>query len=689
MSLRSLRARPLRSLLTAGAIVLGVGMVFGVLLLVGTISSTFDRLYDSIYGRTDVVVSGERSIGSLPEATIDRVRAVPGVHSASGNIWSVFRTVDARGRVSRAMDGQVYTVGVDYAQPDPTTSKRVAGRAPRGGREVELPADWAARHGVEVGEPLRLWTPAGLADLRVVGLFEFAGGLDLGGYGTASMPIDAARRLMDKPGVWDEISVIADRGASADDVRARLDAALGDGVQVATPQTKGDEAQEQLASLNVILYFFSGIALFVGAFLILNSFNMTVLQRMREIGTLRALGASRGRVAKVLLAEAVLLGAVGSVVGLGVGLGLALLLVQAMQAFGMPVAALDLSAWPAIAAVATGLLATVAGALWPALRAGRISPLRALIGDRGVRRAPRRRRAVLGVALFVPGLVAGGLFWFGDTSEGGALAAVAGIGMTMVMFVGMVLLAPYVVLPLVRAFAWPIRALMPAEGRLADDALRANPGRTAATAATLLVALSVVVVNATVASSFVGSISDELDRRFARDVTVQPLGYSDYAVLGRGIPSELASRIEALPETGAVARRRALFVPELPQGGQEGLLVAYDPAEWDRVDDPAFTGARTPEALRGLAAGGVAPAEAYAKAVGLEVGDRIRLTGPAGVRTVPVVAIADTLDGGGQVLQMSIATMAAVYGVRTIHNSRSGPAPKASAGRSRRRSRRS
>ena len=130
LSLRSLRARPLRSLLTTGAIVLGVGMVFGVLLLVGTIHSTFGRLYDSIYGRTDIVVSGEQAVGSLPEPTIDRVRAVKGVASAAGNIWSIFRTVDEDGKVNRAQADQLYAVGVDYDQPDATDAVRVAGRDP-------------------------------------------------------------------------------------------------------------------------------------------------------------------------------------------------------------------------------------------------------------------------------------------------------------------------------------------------------------------------------------------------------------------------------------------------------------------------------------------------------------------------------------------------------------------------------
>src|SRR5690242_15943812 len=118
LSFRTLRDRPLRSALTAGGIVLGVGMVFGVLLLVGTIHSTFGRLYDSIYGRTDIVVSGEQSIGALPPEAINRVRAVRGVDAASGSIYSVFRTVDPRGRVQRGQMDQVFVTGVDYDQPD-------------------------------------------------------------------------------------------------------------------------------------------------------------------------------------------------------------------------------------------------------------------------------------------------------------------------------------------------------------------------------------------------------------------------------------------------------------------------------------------------------------------------------------------------------------------------------------------
>jgi putative ABC transport system permease protein len=666
LSLRSLRARLLRSVLTAGAIVLGVGMVFGVLLLVGTIHSTFGSLYDSLYGKTDIVVSGDQSIGSLPLATIEEVRAVRGVEAASGSVFSVFRTGDAQGEVKRAQMDQVFVTGVDYAQPDMTDARQVAGRDPVAGRgEIQLPADWARSHDVGVGDRLTLSTPTGLKPFRVAGLFEFEGGLDFGGYGLAAIPLADARTVMDKPGVWDEIDVTVEAGASVEQVRLELDRVLGRGVQVATPAAKSDEAQKQIAALDVVLYFFSGIALFVGAFLILNSFNMTVLQRMREIGTLRALGATDLQVARMLVVEALVLALAGSLFGLALGAGLAVVLIEALRSFGMPVSKVEFTAGAALAAVVTGLVATLAGAIWPALRAGRISPVRALIGAPPSRRALTRRRALVGLALFVPGMVLGGKFWFG-TSSTSTWVGIGAAGATMVMMLGMVRLAPFVVLPLVRVMARPLRRVMPAEGRLAADAAQANPGRTAATAATLLVALSVVVVNATVASSFVGTVKSELDARLSRDLTVQPIGYVEYGGGPQsGLTTALRTRIAALPEAAAVARRRSTFVPTLPGGDVPGTVVGYDPQEYRRVDRIDYEGAPVASVLSGLAGGGIVPAKPYAEDRGFQVGDRVRLEGPSGTRMAPVVGIADTFDAGGQSVQMSLGTLAAVYGVRT------------------------
>jgi len=667
LSLRTLRARPLRSALTAGGIVLGVGMVFGVLLLVGTIHDTFGRLFDSMYGRTDIVLSGEQSVGSLEGSTIDRVRLVSGVQSASGSIGSAFRLVDRRGRVGRARSDQVYVAGEDYDQPETSSARDVAGRDPLPGRrEIKVEADWAKRHHVKLGDRIRFSTPTGITALRVSGLVAFGGGMNLGGYGIAAMPIQDARRIMDRPVGWDTISIIVEPGTDVADVRARLQRRLGRGVEVDTPKAKSAEMQESLAALDIVLYFFSGIALFVGAFLILNSFNMTVLQRMREIGTLRALGASERRVGASILTEGLVVGALGSVGGLALGAGLAVVLLRVMQSWGLPVATIHFTPLAAVAALATGLLATLGGTLWPAIRAARVPPIQAMQGSSGVRRGmPPLRRALIGAVLFVPGMAIGGIFWFGDAGQQGLLGAIGGVGSTFAMFGGMVLLAPVLVLPLIRLMAWPLRRIMPAEGRLAADAVRSNPARTAATAATLIVALSVVVVNATVASSFVRSIEDRLDRQLGRDVTVQPLGYQDFGPPEAALSAKLRDEIAALPETGAVVGRRVVALQKLPGSDAPGLVIGYDPYAFDRVDRPDYEGAPRDAVLRGLANGGAVPSKTYAEAYGLHVGDRVTLTGPSSVRTLPIVGITDTLDGGGHALQVSSATIAAVYGVHS------------------------
>ncbi len=297
IGLRSLRARPLRSVLTAGGIVLGVGMAFGVLILVTTIHSSFENLFDAVYGRTSVIVSGSNSIGSVPESELPKIRRVEGVKAAEGDVFGVFRTVSEEGTAENGRDSMLFVAGVNMDGYDTAGSEVIAGREPRGRREIELEESWASQQGYEPGDRLRLATPTGRADVTVTGIYKLETNLDLGGYGTAAMPIDGQRELTNKYGTFDEINVVAEEGTSAEELKRRIAAVTGPGVEAETPAGKGEEANESLSGLDIVLYFFSGIALFVGAFLILNSFNMTVLQRMREIGTLRALGASRRRLA--------------------------------------------------------------------------------------------------------------------------------------------------------------------------------------------------------------------------------------------------------------------------------------------------------------------------------------------------------------------------------------------------------
>jgi putative ABC transport system permease protein len=670
LSLRQLRTRRLRVLLTASGIVLGVGMICGVLLLAATIQRTFTDLYDSFYGQTDLVVSGSESTGSLPASALRRVERTEGVEDASASIQAVTSLVGEDGRVDEGNSSTLNVSGDDPRATDFTDWTTVEGRGIRGGREIEVEESWADANGIEVGDEIRLAAPTGVTRLEVVGLLRFSSGLDFGGEGFGTMPLGTARRAFDKPRVFDEVEVLVagDDEGSVNEVRDRLERELGKGVEVATPAAKGEDVQRQLQAFNVVLYFFAGMALFVGGFLIFNSFNMTVLQRMREIGMQRTLGATRPMVVRSVLLEAMLLGAVGAVVGLGLGVVLALGLISLMRAIDFPVGDLELTWIAPAAAVGTGLLTAVLGALNPALRAGRIAPIRAVLGSEGLRTTPRPVRALVGVAMILPGLA--GAFLLGAADETTNAVVAAGIAGIIAIFFGIALIAPFLIEPLARVLSWPIRRLAPVEGRLASDSARSNPSRTAATATALMIGLALVVGINSLGASFLNSIEREFDESLARDLTVQPRGFAPGQGPQQTIAKGLAKRVGKLPGAEVVAQERLVAVPNLPRvvGGQEGpqgLLFAFDPAVYPAVDttDLDGDGASREQVYERIGRGQVTVGKGYADEDGIEVGDTLVLEGPSDTRRARVAAIVETIFAGGQTVGLSLETMRDVYGV--------------------------
>ena len=666
LAVRQVRARRLRALLTAAGIVLGVGMILGVLLLAATINRTFTDLFDSVYGQTDLVVSGNGE-DSLKASTLRTVERTPGVEDAVGQVLSVFTVVDETGLASEDPSEQLNVAGQEPGARNLTDAQQVAGRRPREGLEISLQDSWAESQGYEVGDHVRLATPDGVKRFEVVGLFQFSTGLEFGGEGFAALQLERARDLMDKAGQVDEVDVVVTGGGDEeiDSVRRAIERRLPKGVEVDTPQGKSDEVESQLQAFNAILYFFAAMALFVGGFLIFNAFHMSVFQRTREIGMLRTLGTSRGKIVSSVLIEAALLGVIGAIVGLALGVGLALALIELMRSIGFPVGDLVVTAVAPVAAIATGLLTAVFGALHPARRAGRTSPIRAVLGTEGLRVPLRARRALFGLVLIGAGLT--GAFWLGAAEETTPLVAAAGMAGTIAIFFGIAMVAPFAIRPLVRFLSWPLRAVSPVEGRLAADAARSDPSRTAATATALMIGLALVVAVNSLGSSFLTTISDEFDRSFARDLTVQPTGFAPGQGPQQTIAGDLHRRLERIPEAAVVARERFLFTPQLPgphgKTEADGLLVAFDPPKYEQVDETDIEGADREEAFRRLDDGEVTLGEGYADERGLGVGDELRLQGPSGSKRARIAGIVQTVIFGGQTVGMSLETMRDVYGV--------------------------
>jgi putative ABC transport system permease protein len=336
-----------------------------------------------------------------------------------------------------------------------------------------------------------------------------------------------------------------------------------------------------------------------------------------------------------------------------------------MRGMGLPVGDLEASTGAAVTAAVVGIVVTMLAAYWPAHRAGRVSPVQAVVGNVQVRQSASKRRLAIALALFLPGLWFGGSFWFGDESAAGGLAAYGGIAMTMAMFAGIALAAPFVIVPVVRWLAVPIGRLLPTGGRLAANALLSNPLRTAATAAALTIGLSVVVVNSSLSSSFVGTIEDQIGKAFARDFTVQAQGFTIEQGGGPGVPRSAQRAIEAMPETGTVAPMRALplELPAIDSGADEGIAIGVDPVKQPKVDGTEFQGVSQSAAYSELAAGGVLLGRPYANRTDLERGDVLDLVGPAGTREARVVGVIDSMGPmNGMEMRLSLDTMRHVYG---------------------------
>lgn len=680
LALRQVRARRMRAVLTAAGIVLGVGMILGVLLLTATINRTFTDLFDSVYGKTDLVVSGTEST-TLRDATLQRVRSTPGVEIAQGRVFSVFTLVEEPERAepvaqapqleaSTAGSAQINVAGEERRGHNLTDAEFIAGDRPRKHLEIGLQESWAEANGIELGERVRLATPSGAPRLEVAGLFQFATGLDFGGQGFGVMTLDSARKVMDRPHGYDEVNVVVAGGEDTiGAVRERLRDRFGKGVRVLTPEKKSDDIEDQLQAFNVILYFFAAMALFVGGFLIFNSFNMTILQRIREIGMVRTLGATRGMIVRSVLREAVALGVVGSALGLGLGVALALGLIKLMRdGLDFPVGELVFTPVAPAAAVATGLITAVLGALYPARRAGRTSPIRAVLGTEGLRRRPRLRRGLLGGVLIVAGLA--GAFWLGAADETTTAVAAAGMGGTIAVFLGIAMVAPFAIGPLVRALSWPLRRVSPVTGRLAADSARSDPGRTAATATGLMIGLALVVAVNSLGASFLRSIEDEFDRSFARDLTVQPKGFAPGQGPQQTLARGLRDRIARIPEAEVVARERFVFTPGLPgprgKRSSDGLLIGFKPSDFEQVDETDIAeGGSRGAVFRRMERGQVTLGKGHADETGLGPGDEIVLDGPSGRVRTRVAGIVEIVVFGGQTVSMSLPTMRDVYGVTT------------------------
>jgi putative ABC transport system permease protein len=644
-TLRSLLSRKLRLLLSGLAVVLGVMAVSGALVVTDTIRASFDVLFETTNQGVDVKVTKPGNVDPLrggtvdetpvPADLVDRVTAVPGVGQAAG-------VVEVPGARVVGRDGKVVVTrgppsfGGAWRDDDLGGNGVVRlreGRAPRAPDEVAVNAGLAERAGFHVGDRIGVLTLQPKRTFTLVGIFGYEGGRDtLFGEARVLFTEPVAQRLMlGRSRAYSAVNVRAADGVSPEELRDAIRAAVGPGYMVRTAAQVADEQAEATRGFgNVvrgILLGFAGVALFVGVFLIINTFSILVAQRTRELALLRSLGSGRAQVAGSVLVEALLVAVVAATLGFAAGLGIAALLKAVMQSFSgadLPVSGLVVRPYAVVTSYAVGVVVTVLAATVPALRASRVPPVAAMREAARPDR-PVTRLVVAGAVLTLAGAAAVATA-LAAGADGGALALLlAGV---LLVFVGVALLSPAVsgpVVPLLgRVFSWSL------PGRLGGRNSARNPRRTAITASALMVGMAVVAGTGVLASSLKASIDGEVRDNLRAQLVVTGVVQSRFD--GTYDPAALREA-GRLPE---VREAVPVFTDAAQVGSEVTTATAGDLPALARILSLRPDGGE----LRALGGDEVALDARFADRLGLSVGDTTTVsTARAASRRVTVAAV--------------------------------------------------
>ncbi|MEU3279659.1 ABC transporter permease [Streptomyces antibioticus] len=514
-ALRNVTAHKARLLMTVLAVMLGVAFVSGTLVFTNTLSNALQNSSAKGFGQVDVAVTakpqedvGDRIVKTpeLTEALRERSAEVPGAASAVGVVTGFTAIADQDGKL---VGGGFQSQGGNYWGTDDPRYPMEKGAAPHGADEVAIDTETARRAGYEVGDTVRISVDGPVLTPRITGVFRTDDGNVAAGGSLALFDTPTSQKLFGKTGTYDEIDVKAAAGTSQAALKSALDAALPKGeVETTTAQRLADDQAEMISAsmsgLKQGLLVFAGIALFVGTFIIANTFTMLVAQRTRELALLRAVGASRRQVTRSVLIEALVVGAVAGGTGLVAGIGIGAGLRSLMNTLGatVPDGPLVVSPGTVATSLVVGVVVTVLAAWLPGRRAAKIPPVAAMNSVHA--KATTRSlvlRNTLG-ALFSAAGVA--VVLAATTMDGSDGQAPMGLG-AVLLIIGVFILTPLLSRPLIAAAA-PVLRIFGISGKLARQNSVRNPRRTAATASALMIGLTLITGMTVMAGSLQKSI---------------------------------------------------------------------------------------------------------------------------------------------------------------------------------------
>ncbi len=650
LALRSAIERRRRFVATLAAVALSVSFMSGALIFSDTLRATFDDLLTTVNDGTDAVVRSSETVegfmgeqrATLDDGVLDVIGGVEGVAAQAAGLENRFALiVGADGEpVGQGASGAptFLFAWTDAASLNPF--ELVAGRAPDGPGEVAINQSAAEEGSLDIGDDVTVITGEEPATYELVGIATFGGQGNAAGSTAALFDLATAQELAGQPGRIDAVAVAGVDGLSQSELRDRLAAALdGQQLEILTGDEYIAEQQEAIApfldGFRTFLLFFAAVTLFVGSFIIYNTFTILLTQRTRELALLRAVGASRRQILSAVLVEAVVVGIFAACIGLVLGLGTATMIKGLLAGLGVDIPARGLVLTPGTAAVSivTGLIVTLVSAAVPAIKAALVPPLAAMRGVSVDSSGSSRVRAAFGVLITAMG---GGSLLFGlfaaDSNEG----AFVGVG-AAATFLGVVVLGPVLVGPMCRLLGLPLPRVWGISGTLAVQNATRNPRRTAGTAAALMIGVGLVSLITVFAESVRTTINDEIEEQFRGDFVIDSGSFG----FG-GLPPAMAKEINALDEVDAAAPIRFAL---LGIDGKGQLALGIDPESLRSIFDLKVAEG----SLEDLAPGQVAVSLGSLRFHGWDLGDTIDLTFPeTGAQPFTIAAItSDSVLGGG------------------------------------------
>ncbi|HEY2209913.1 MAG TPA: FtsX-like permease family protein [Gaiellaceae bacterium] len=534
VALKGLAARKLRAFLTALAIILGVAMISGTYVLTDTINSAFTSIFTQTYQNADAIISGKTAFTndngngvqapSFPESLLGKVRALPDVNAAEGSVTDdQTKLVGRNGKVVSTHGAPSLAFSVN-----PTGDQRfnplklTAGDWPSGPNEIAIDTHVASSKHYAVGDTVGVERNGPVQQFRVAGIVKLPG-VSIGSATISVFDLPTLQNLLGRVGKLDLIRVQSKAGVPTSKLIEEINPLLPASAQVRDVNAQVKEDKKSVSGFtNFIRYFllaFAGIALFVGSFVIANTLSITIAQRTREFATLRTLGATRRQVLKSVIVEALVIGILGSVIGLFLGLALAkgLNAIFKVIGFNLPTAGTVFATRTVIVCLVVGTLITLFASLRPARRATRVPPIAAvregaeLPRGRFARWTPWISAATLLIGIL---LLAYGVLGHNLPTATRLFSLAIGI---LLLFFGVSANASRVVRPLASVLGWPATRIGGAAGTLARDNAMRNPKRTASTASALMIGLALVTFVAILGQGIRSSFESAVDDLFKAD----------------------------------------------------------------------------------------------------------------------------------------------------------------------------